>query len=115
MAEIMLMGLPLRMPFRDPRLTGRKREKRLRHGGVEETRWRGGYIQLGWEVRADDSGPQRHGMPVPRPVFVVEWHGAGVSGSGVKWFDKLEDADEFFDRIERENIIHIAAKALGVL
>lgn len=106
---VSIAGMPPRLPFRDEKLMASgMREGWLKMGGKEEIRWKSGYLVLYWEVRTEQD---KHGRSWPQPYFVVEY---STGSSGSKLFNQLKDADAYFADLERENLIEIAASALGV-
>lgn len=104
----LINGRPARLPHKDPSVEG-VREGWLKLGGREELRWRGGFIVLYWEVWTEQD---KGGRQYPMSGYVVEWSDAG--GSGSKRFSKLDSADLYFEDREREDLVEIAAAALGV-
>jgi hypothetical protein len=108
MAETLINGRPARLPHKDASVEG-VRVGWLKLGGKEAMQWRNGHLFLYWEVwtESDKSGRQ-----YPMSGYVVEWSHGG--GSGSRRFQKLEDADEYYEMIERENLVEIAVSALGI-
>lgn len=99
-----LAGRPMRLPHKDPSV-GDMRVAWMKMGGREYLNWGGNELFLYWEVW---TGQDKYGGSFPISGFVVEHNGKQQR------FIALEDADREYEKIERENIIAIAAAALGV-